>query len=104
MTYATVATIRRDADISNRVAACIAVEGTAPYPEQWAAENAWALAAQPGWAAAWDSSIAAHPDDPDFRPGNANDVITDAMILAAVQSIQATADAARASAAAESVA
>lgn len=95
MTYATVATIRRDTDISNRVAACIAVQGAAPHPEQWAAEHAWELAAQPGWAAAWDSAVAANPNNDEYRPGNANDVITDAMIFAAVQSIQQTVEAAR---------
>jgi len=91
MTYATVATIRRDADLSNRVAACVAVEHVAEHPEQWAAEHAWELAAQPGWAAAWESALAAHPEDAEYRPGGDAAVVTDGMILSAVQAIAAAA-------------
>ena len=54
MTYRTVADIRRDYDLSNRVAACVAV-------------------------------------DDEYSPGNAEDVITDGMILSAVQAIAAAA-------------
>ncbi|QGH80680.1 hypothetical protein SEA_ZANELLA_22 [Microbacterium phage Zanella] len=97
MTYATVAMIRRDSDISNRVAACVAVEGLSPYPEQWAAERGWALAAQPGWAAAWASALTTHPDDPEYRPGWDEGVITDGMILSAVQALNAAPGAAKSS-------
>lgn len=89
MTYATVAVIRRDYDLANRVAACVAVEGLATYPEQWAGEHAWELAAQPGWAAAWESALANHPDDDEYRPSLDEGVITDGMILSAVQAIHA---------------
>ncbi|QWY83811.1 hypothetical protein SEA_PERMAG_23 [Microbacterium phage PermaG] len=89
MSYATVALIRQNFDISNRVAACVAVEGIAPYPEQWVAERSWALAAQPGWADAWAYALAAHPDDDEYRPGWDEGVITDGMILSAVQSLNA---------------
>ncbi|WNM65428.1 hypothetical protein SEA_PHONEGINGI_24 [Microbacterium phage Phonegingi] len=102
MTYGTVAVIRRDYELSNRVAACVAVEGLSKQPEQWAAEHAWEIAAQPGWAANWESALVSHESDPEYQPGRAEDVITDAMILAAVQSIEQSAEAARA--AAESVA
>ncbi|QJD49999.1 hypothetical protein SEA_RASOVI_22 [Microbacterium phage Rasovi] len=88
MSYATVALMRRDYDLANRVAACVAVEGISDYPEQWAGENAWALAAQPGWAEAWESAVVSHPD-PDYRPALDEGVITDGMILSAVQSLHA---------------
>lgn len=87
MTYAIVATICRDTDISRRVAACVAIERVSPTPEQWVAENAWTLAAQPGWAAAWGSALASHAGDETYSPGSDESVITDGMILSAVQSI-----------------
>lgn len=87
MTYAIIATIQRDPDIRDRVAACVAVEGLSPSPDQWAAENAWKLAAQPGWAAAWGSALASHAGEEAYAPGVDESVITDGMILSAVQSI-----------------
>lgn len=41
----------------------------------------WILAGSPGWAAAWDSAVTSNNPDPGGDPT----VITDAMILAAVQ-------------------
>ncbi|AYQ99479.1 hypothetical protein PBI_JOHANN_23 [Microbacterium phage Johann] len=89
MSYATVATIRRYYDLTNRVAACVAVEGLSIFPEQWASEKAWALAAQPGWAEAWESALVAHKDDEAYVPGLDPGVITDGMILSAVQALHA---------------
>lgn len=88
MSYATVATIRQDPWIRDRVAACVATEGIAGRPEEWPIVNAWQLAVQPGWAAAWESALAAHPGDPEYRPGADEAVITDGQILAAVQLIE----------------
>ena len=88
MSYLTVTTIRQDPWIRDRVAACAAVEELPGRPEEWFITHAWELAAQPGWAAAWEYALAAHPDDPDYLPGKDEAVITDAMILAAVQSIE----------------
>ena len=45
----------------------------------------WKYAAQPGWAAAWDSAIASKKED----IGDDESVITDNMILAATQAIRA---------------
>jgi len=86
MTYKTVSIIQKDPNIRDRVSACIAIEDVALYPEQWGADHAWDLAAQPGWASAWESSLAAHPEE-DYEPGNDEAVITDGMILSAVQAI-----------------
>lgn len=90
MTYKTVAVINRDTDLLSRVTACVATENLSDFPEQWVSDRVWDLATQPGWAEAWESSLAAHPDDPDYRPGDDEVVITDGMILSAVQSIVAT--------------
>jgi len=86
MSYLTVATIRQDPWIRDRVAACVAVEGSGS-PEDWAMGHAWELAAQPGWADAWESAQATHHGEPEYVPGADESVITDAMILSAVQSL-----------------
>lgn len=87
MTYAIVASISRDFDVARRVSACVAIEGVSAVPEQWVAAHSWALAAQPGWAAAWGSALASHVDDEGYLPGADESVITDGMILSAVQAI-----------------
>ncbi|UVK61356.1 hypothetical protein SEA_GINGERBUG_21 [Microbacterium phage Gingerbug] len=91
MTYANVAAIRSNPEMSSRLTACVAVERISDTPEVWVAEHSWALAAQPGWAAAWASALAAHVEDEAYRPGADEAVITDAMILAAVQSLASAA-------------
>lgn len=52
-------------------------------PYEWVRDNALRLAAQPGWAAAWASALAAGNPD----PGRDESVITDGMILSAVQTL-----------------
>lgn len=85
--YMTIAEIQRDPYMRDRVSACVAVEWTPSMPESWVASHSWELATQPGWAAAWESAVASHPDDEGYRPGADEAVITDGMILSAVQSI-----------------
>lgn len=88
MAYLTVAIIRQDPWIRDRVAACVAVENMgADHPEGWATDHAWELAAQPGWAAAWEYAVASHPEE-DYQPGKDAAVVTDAQILSAVQAIR----------------
>jgi hypothetical protein len=58
------------------------VEGV-PDPENWAFRNSLLLAAQPGWSQAWESAVAA--GNP--APGGDAAVITDGMILSAVQAL-----------------
>jgi hypothetical protein len=81
MSYLTIATIAQSYSMHQRVAACAAQEGE-ENPEQWAADNALGWAAAPGWAAAWQSALAA---DPEADPGANEAAITDGMILAQVQ-------------------
>jgi hypothetical protein len=86
MTYLTVAAMVKNLSLIEREYAAVAKEGIDP-PEVWQDEHRWKLAASPGWDAAWDSALAAHPDDPDYDPGADQGVITDGMILSAVQGL-----------------
>lgn len=83
MSYNTAADLAYDMSLQRRVIACVALEGGAD-PVQWASKKAWPLAAQPGWADAYASAIATETPD----PGKDEAVITDAMILAAVQHLR----------------
>lgn len=90
MSYLDVAEIRDDGHIARRVMACVAVEDISAQPGEWVAKYAWVLAAQPGWADAWAYAKANHAGDDDYRPGRDGGVITDGMILSAVQAIHAS--------------
>jgi hypothetical protein len=61
-----------------------------PVVYQWVDNNRYVWASSPGWGAAWDSALAAHPDEPDYEPGKDPAVITDGMILSTVQSLGGT--------------
>lgn len=80
--YLTIAVIANDATFRARCAACAATQ-QAPDPKQWVNAHAWELAAQPGFAAAWDSAVANGIEHPAADPA----VISDAQILAATQSL-----------------
>lgn len=82
MSYNDIATMAKDGDLRERIAACAAEEGVRePHPTQWADRNQWALAASPGWADAYGYALNTNTE----RPGKSESVITDTMILAAVQ-------------------
>jgi hypothetical protein len=83
MSYLTVSRIAADPFMRLRCGACAAVEGI-PDPENWAFRNSLLLASQPGWSEAWDSALAAGNE----QPGADEAVITDGMILAAVQALR----------------
>lgn len=83
MTYYTQSKLAFDADLADRVTACVALEGM-PDPAGWPIAHRWELSAQPGWDAAYASAIAAGIE----RPGREEGVITDPMILASVQAIR----------------
>ena len=80
--YLAIAAIAEDRDLQRRVTACMAQEGM-DRPEDEAYAWRWAIAAQPGWGAAWASAQAAGRSDIGAQP----DVISDGMILAAVQGV-----------------
>jgi len=88
MSYLTQAAISQNTFLFNRVAQC-AAQQEVPQPDQWTNDNRRAWAASPGWDAAWESAMAAHPPatEPDYDPGKDEAVITDAMILSEVQAL-----------------
>jgi hypothetical protein len=85
MSYLTVHAISQTQSIRDRAAACASEQGVVPPggEEHWVYENALRLAAQPGWSQAWESALASGNED----PGSDVTVITDGMILAAVQEL-----------------
>ncbi len=88
MAYTDIVEMATNATLRTRFAAAAAAEGE-DDPSRWAADNAWHLAASPGWADAWayaedTATVNQNPDT-----GMRNDVITDGMILSAVQARQA---------------
>lgn len=85
MTYLNIATMGADSDLTSRIQACAAQEGVKPDPFQWTTEHQLVLAAAPGWDQAWASAQAGG----NAAPGRDAAVITDAMILAAVQALVA---------------
>ena len=72
-----------DPDLTARVASCAAQEVPGANPYGWAAEHMMLLAAEPGWAEAWDSAVAGGNE----APGRDGAVVTDGMILSAVQAM-----------------
>lgn len=84
MTYKTVADIADSPSLRRRITACAAQQAK-PDPEAWTLKYHWYLAASPGWAEAWESYLAGGPAG---DPGSDETVITDGMILAAVEAIE----------------
>ena len=86
MTYLIQNEIASSLSMQNRVAQCAAGQDV-PDPDRWTFDHRRVWAAAPGWDSAWESSMAAHPDDPTHDPGADGAVITDNEILAQVQSM-----------------
>lgn len=84
MSYKAQAILSQNDQLMMRVAACASTQGI-KAPVGWAFDRQWELSAQPGWAQAYASAVAANVQ----QPGNSETVITDAMILSAVQAIMA---------------
>lgn len=87
MAYSDVAALAADTDFALRTQACYASENPAAAvgsaPAEWQATHAWAMAGQPGFGDAYASAVESGVP----RPGNDPAVISDAQILAAVQSL-----------------
>lgn len=101
--YLSIAAIANDENMTERLRAAATQQvalGNAPVisndpvntVDTWAAiswveQNRYVWASSPGWGAAWDSALAAHPPDtePDYQPGADASVITDGQILSTVQ-------------------
>ena len=86
MTYNSIFSLSQDQDLKNRLTACASVERKGgDFPGWWVESNIWKLAATPGWGDAYGYAVSVGKD----RPGHDESVITDAMILAAVQPLDA---------------
>jgi hypothetical protein len=88
MTYTSIATLAQDAEFLHRSSACYATEtmngpGAVVDPVSWVQARSWHLAAQPGFGDAYAYAV----DQGNPHPGSDPAVITDAMILSAVQSL-----------------
>lgn len=83
MSYNTVTSMASDQSLLNRCIAAAAEEGQV-NPVEWTQNRIWHLCSQPGWDDAWAYAIAAGNES----PGDDEAVITDGMILAAVQGLR----------------
>lgn len=83
-TYLGIASAADSYSLQRRVTACAAQQGAPGDPYAWTVEHRYEWAASPGWGAAWDSALAAHPED-GYDPGADPAVVSDGMILATVQ-------------------
>jgi hypothetical protein len=90
MTYASIVEMAGSQALQARVAACAADEGQTGNVLEWAFSRIWQIAATPGWAPAWDSAQASSSVNYNADTGARDDVITDAMILSAVQPLVET--------------
>ena len=82
MSYNDVARMAKDGHLRERIAACASTEGiTDPHPTKWADDNQWYLAGSPGWADAYAYAALSGNE----APGRDEAVVTDGMILSAVQ-------------------
>lgn len=84
MSYANIAAITKSGSLFDRMTAAAAEEGKEKPYSGWVSTRIWDLAATPGWATAWGSALAAGISDPGANEG----VISDGMILAAVQPME----------------
>ena len=88
MSYNIVVAMVASTSLTTRCAAAASGEGV-QTPLAWAQENAWELASSPGWADAWKSAMDSLTVNANPDIGQRDDVITDGMILAAVQALTA---------------
>ena len=82
-TYHDLWTLRMDEAIKRRVIACAALEGQF-QPGQWWETHDWQVVARTDWADAYTYAVATSNPNPGGDPA----VITDGMILAAVQAVR----------------
>ena len=84
MSYWDIAEMSGSPTLQRRVSAAAAQEQDGE-PVQWMTDHMLRLAAEPGWAEAWASAVAAGNED----PGRDAAVISDGMILSGVQALLA---------------
>jgi hypothetical protein len=85
MSYSTQAKLARDQDVLERVTACAASLGI-KNPTEWVWSIQWVWSAQAGWDQAYSDALTAGKS----QPGLDEDIITDEMILIAVNGVLAS--------------
>ena len=83
MTYLSQAALVDEVALRRRIVACASISGV-DDADSWAHQNMWLFATQPGWESAYETAL----DNGKPKPGEDQTVISDAMILAAVQALQ----------------
>lgn len=83
MAYSDVALLANDLDFMNRTRAAVAAEGEDDV-NGWVQVYQWQMASAPGFGDAYASALAANVEN----PGNDQSVISDPMLLSAVQAIR----------------
>lgn len=86
MSYNAIAEMAASNSLRLRVTSC-AAECDVPNPASWMTENIWRIAASPDWASTWQYAVDTLNVNMNPDIGVRNDVISDAMILAAVQNL-----------------
>lgn len=86
MSYLTVTRMVASGVLTQRCVACAAQElPVGEDPVSWVGMHTWVICAQPGWAQAWESADAAAGV---WQDHGANEgVITDGMVLSAIQTL-----------------
>jgi hypothetical protein len=85
LSYSDIAKVYASSGLRERVTMAAATQPSISDPQQWMSVQWMKVAASPGWGDAWASGAVTYPDSPDI--GALDDVITDGMILAAVQAL-----------------
>lgn len=83
MSYLSQASLVGDVQLRRRIVACASISGV-DNADSWAHQNRWLFATQHGWESAYETALANGKP----KPGEDQSVISDAMILAAVQALQ----------------
>lgn len=87
MSYNAIYACANDPDFRNRIAACAVQEGAAPAGgEAYTSDYALAIASRKDIEGAWSHSLTAQPYH--SRRGHDESIITDQMILSAVQALK----------------
>lgn len=86
MSYLVITRMVQSGVLTQRCVACAAQELPAGEdPVTWVGMNTWVICASPGWSEAWESADAAAGRTGDW--GADESVITDGMVLSAVQGL-----------------
>jgi hypothetical protein len=85
VSYQSIVDMAQSESLLNRIAAAAAQEGWQGDPRQFAMNRRWEFAKDSGWVAAWDYACGEYNVNQNPDTGARTDVISDAMILAAVQ-------------------